>query len=570
MKFITYSEATHSTTADTAGVDEYGPFYTPEHFAPLLGRFGEVIAVERLEDVDAIYRDLKSKGETSVLLSFTTPDKTPTNLECPAIPVFPLEYSSLPNPAPGSDNWANVLDSLGRAITHSSYALNTLKEAAASTFSAESIPAPVWDEFEHLRTSTPKALQKKHSIELGATVVDSDHFDISIDGANPKIRSSIFDAKMFGAKKIAWDGSPIGHDLHAGGSQLFMPGFYPAESWGTWSQTEDPWIMLPVTITGEVELVLQARTFGGNKNREVTFSLGDTAVNATLPPGADSIVLKFKLKSPANHLRIAGLDTTPPPDSEEQRTLGIGISSLLIRRVGTNKPQVEQDTGNGTATKARNTLTLQGVVYTAFFNPTDEREDWKNIVTAFCRALGARADATLVLKVHCDYFPGYLEDIFHMFTQLPAFKCRIVVVHGSLDKKDFEQLVSATSYIVNSAKCAGQCLPQTAFMAAGTPSISTANTAMADYINESNAFVVDSFAEPTYWPEDPQQALQTLWYRVSWESLVTAYTESYEVATQYPKKYQAMGRKAIESLEGFCSVETLAPRFERIISSLER
>ena len=129
---------------------------------------------------------------------------------------------------------------------------------------------------------------------------------------------------------------------------------------------------------------------------------------------------------------------------------------------------------------------------------------------------------------------GYLENVFSLFRQLHPFQCRVTVIHAYMQPDEYAALIEATSNIVNASRGEGQCLPLMGYMPCGIPAIAPDNTAMADYVNGSNSFIVNSSPKRRYWPQDPQQYFTTLWYRPSWESLHEDYLESYRVATQEP------------------------------------
>jgi glycosyltransferase involved in cell wall biosynthesis len=564
MKFITYSGLNRDNIAGNLGQNDYSYFFVLQDFLPLLQQFGEVLITDQLDEVDKIYADVTAQGEDAVFLSFTPPHKTPMDIACPTIPVFAWEYSTIPNQQWGEDqrdDWSYVLNKLRRAITHSSYSLNAVRAATDEQLIIEAIPAPVWDSVAYIRKEEKTPLQKNTKLKLLATVIDSLDYDMSIDSVTPKAASPSTGDLSFTGK--SWSGEALDYTFQSGG-EVFQSGFFTPEPWGVWSRTDSPWLLLPFAVSGNVTITIEALGYGSNANRKIVVSLGNLSTRIQLRPGPNVFELYFPLSSPTNCLRFSGLDLTVLPGSADRRTLGIGLKSLSVRRTPAKFKLSAKKAGSREAAE----VSLNGVVYTSVFNPTDGRKDWKSIVTAFCFALGSRSDAILILKITFNDLPAYLEDVFNLFSQLHPFKCRIIIVHGFLDDADFENLFRATSYVVNTSKCEGQCLPLMEFMSAGKPAISPANTAMDDYISENNAFIVDSDIEPTYWPHDPRQILQTLWYRTSWESIVAAYEKSYQVAKDRPEKYAEMSDAAIESLRKFCSIDVLTPRLQRILEGI--
>ncbi|HWX01924.1 glycosyltransferase [Collimonas sp.] len=209
---------------------------------------------------------------------------------------------------------------------------------------------------------------------------------------------------------------------------------------------------------------------------------------------------------------------------------------------------------------------IAGVVYTSVFNPYDGRKNWYDMISAFCWAFRDTADATLVLKLtHHDVRIG-IDNVLENVYKLTPFKCRILLIHGYLSDADYEKLVSATTYVLNTSHGEGQCLPLMEFMSCGKPAIAPVNTAMADYIDRDNAFVLDSSTEPSHWPHDPRQAYRTLRYRIDWGTLLAAYKESYRVAKQDPQRYWQMAEHAVQSLQQHCSRAVVKQRLDAFLS----
>jgi glycosyltransferase involved in cell wall biosynthesis len=198
-------------------------------------------------------------------------------------------------------------------------------------------------------------------------------------------------------------------------------------------------------------------------------------------------------------------------------------------------------------------LVLDGVVYTSVLNPYDGRKNWKDMLSAFCTTFRDTPDATLVLKLTHHDIEDALSDMLHHLYKNQSYRCRIVLIHGYLSDPDYERLVEATRYVVNSSYGEGQCLPLMEFMSCGKPAIAPCNTAMADYVDSDNTFIVDSTEELSAWPHDPRAAYRTLRYITDWDSLCSAYHSSYDVAKQDVERYAQMSAHAVRSLEKFCS-----------------
>jgi glycosyltransferase involved in cell wall biosynthesis len=213
-------------------------------------------------------------------------------------------------------------------------------------------------------------------------------------------------------------------------------------------------------------------------------------------------------------------------------------------------------------------LLLDGVIYTSVFNPGDGRKNWEDMLSAFCVTFREVEDATLVLKLTHHDAEEALTDILHHLYKNQPYRCRIVLIYGYLADADYERLVQATSYVVNTSYGEGQCLPLMEFMSCGKPAVAPRTTAMIDYLDADNAFLIDSTDELTAWPHDPRKAFRTLRYITNWASLCTAYQASYAVASDDPQRYARMSAHAVTSLQNFCSQATAEQRLKEFLARL--
>jgi len=213
-------------------------------------------------------------------------------------------------------------------------------------------------------------------------------------------------------------------------------------------------------------------------------------------------------------------------------------------------------------------LLLDGVVYTSVFNPGDGRKNWEDMLSAFCVTFREVEDATLVLKLTHHDAEEALSDILHHLYKNQSYRCRIVLIYGYLADADYERLVQATRYVVNTSYGEGQCLPLMEFMSCGKPAVAPRTTAMIDYLSADNAFLIDSTDELTAWPHDPRKAFRTLRYVTNWTSLCTAYRASYVVAKEDPQRYAQMAAQAVSSLQDFCSQAVAEQRLQVFLGQL--
>ena len=212
-------------------------------------------------------------------------------------------------------------------------------------------------------------------------------------------------------------------------------------------------------------------------------------------------------------------------------------------------------------------VSLDGVVYSSVFNPEDGRKNWPDMLAAFCRVFAGETRATLVLKLtHHDGTWGMALMLKHLRRLMP-FACRVVLIHGYLPDADYARLVAVTTYTVNTSHGEGQCLPLMEAMSAGKPAVAPAHTGMADYLDESCAFLVGHSAEPACWPQDSRLAIRTHRRRIDLETLEAAYRESFVVATQEPALYDAMSEAAVDRLRQHCSADVVERKLREFLDA---
>lgn len=213
-------------------------------------------------------------------------------------------------------------------------------------------------------------------------------------------------------------------------------------------------------------------------------------------------------------------------------------------------------------------VTLQGTVFTYVFNPFDSRKNWYDLITAFAWAFRDDPEATLVLKAVQADTKAATETLLLEMWKLAPYRCRIVVIVGYLEPTEYQTLIEATTFAVNSSRGEGQCLPLMEFMSAGCPAVAPPHTGMADYVNASNAHLVRSSREPTHWPRDPRLKLTTHRERIYWDSLVDGLRAAARTARN-PEKYREMSRAATDSCAAHCSRRVVLAGLRQFLASLD-
>ena len=202
-------------------------------------------------------------------------------------------------------------------------------------------------------------------------------------------------------------------------------------------------------------------------------------------------------------------------------------------------------------------LTLNGVIYTTILNARDGRKNWMDLIWTFGWAFKEQPNATLVIKITSYDAEQMIEVLLYDLYKLTPFKCRVIAISGYLPDTAYETLARCSTYTVNASRGEGQCLPLMEYMSCGVPAIAPQHTALLDYIDENNAFIVKSSLEPSHWPHDPRQYYRTLRHRIDWESLLNAYLASFEHVTRNPQQYLKMSTAATSALKTYCSSQVV-------------
>lgn len=562
MRFLLFCPITRVALQNRLGSAEYSYRFVLEGFRPLLEKIGEVIEVENPEhEADKLHDEAKAAGRTCRLICFCPPNLAPVDLRCPTTVVLAWEFDTIPT-EPWDDNpkndWRTVLSSHGQAITLSSHSRRAVEDALGDKCRVSVIPVPLHK--SQAREFEPTNRAPGDEIVFRGHMIDSQDLLHSHDLCLP------VDTLPIRSDKLSAD--DVVFSFSEGSEEgACLLGFYDPEAWGVWSRVENPAIILACPLWGTVELHLNAVAYGRNVGREIFLLIDGKRFPLSLTETPTIYKITVSIKSPTNLLRIGPLDIEPLPEAIDNRSMGIGLVSLRIKRIKSLLPRLLQRLPlippKQKLDEPRGRLHLSGVVFTSVFNPRDGRKNWDDIVSAFCYALGDRTDATLVLKVTHFSPIAYCKKFFELMAAIGPVRARIVVVNAFLDSGFYRQLIKATNWYVNASRGEGLCLPLMEFMTAGVPAIAPKHTAMEDYIDEASALIVRSNRTPTRWPNDPIKRNGTRWHDIDWKSLVDCFTEAHAIATRDTKRYVEMGSAAASKVASYASEERIQPLLQK-------
>ncbi|MCO7625699.1 glycosyltransferase [Pseudomonas fluorescens] len=517
MNFILYSDVNDRSISQSLGRPEYSYYFVLKAYRPVLESLGQVHVVASAAEVDPLYRQLQLAGQDSLFLSFAPPHKTPTDLQCPVVCVIAWEYDSIPVAPREEDahhDWSRILARHGRAITLSSHTAQAIRRTMGEDFPVLVLPTPLWEGFAAVRQQYPAAPVNPGAVlQIKGCIIDSRALGLSADGLiAPTPNEQAVEACE--PVDIAAPSEPVPPPPELTlRRRAFITKHYLREGWrATTASNEHPRLFLL-----KHNLLLWYR--------EAVRDLLPVALRRQL----------FRLRTPAP-------EPLPPTVSVEAPTVAEHPQACLPDTSATLQTEVS------------------GVVYVSVFNPEDGRKNWHHLITAFCWAMRDVEDATLVLKMTQNDLVTYYVHLITLLSQLSPFACRVVVMHGYLEDEEFARLYGAASFYVNASRCEGLCLPLMEFMSCARPVIAPDHTAMHDYIDERVGFIVKSSREPTIWPDDVRILYRTLRHRPDWGSLKKAYEDSYAMARNDPKAYQAMAHAANERMREYCSFAPVQQR----------
>lgn len=552
MLFLVHSDINAGNIRNSLGMPEYSYYFVLKAYLEVLEALGTVIQLaDPASEADRHYDAARARGEDCVFLCFAPPHRAPVELRCPTLCVFAWEFSNIPDmPWDGDarNDWRFVLKCHGRTITLSSYTEQVIRDIMGADFPVRAIPVPVYNkETRQLADIVARvpALAPR-TLTPGCTIVDSRCYEIGVDTFVNRTPAAYLQVPE-------WQGETATLNFKAGSNESgLVGGFYEPEPWGIWSRIGAPWVMLPFRTRGRCKLAVEVTSYGPNVGRTIEIEVGGQV--RPLPLSGDFAwnEYEFDFADDTRLIRFAGLDTAGIPNARDPRGMGIGLRSMRIERLGATPAAAAVS-----ETQAPVQIALDGVVYTSVFNPGDDRKNWGDMLTAFCHAFRDEPRAVLLLKMTHHALGSFLGQFHYLLQRIGPVQCRILILHGFLDDDAYRQLVDASTYCVNTSRCEGLCLPLMEFMSLGIPAVSPRHTAMLDYVNADNTFIVASSAEPGIWPHDPRALLHTLRSRIDWRSLVDAYRASFRVALEEPARYQRMSEQAQAAQLAFCAHDTV-------------
>ena len=186
MNFILYSDVNDGSISQSLGRPEYSYYFVLKAYRPVLESLGRVHVVQTPAEVDRLYHELRLKGEDCLFLSFTPPQKTPVDLDCPTLCVVAWEFDSIPHEYWDNDphqDWSRTLGRHGRVITLSSHTARAVRRVLGEHFPVLVLPTPLWERFDGVRGQYPNVpVNAGTTLQIKGCIIDSRALGLCADG----------------------------------------------------------------------------------------------------------------------------------------------------------------------------------------------------------------------------------------------------------------------------------------------------------------------------------------------------------------------------------------------------
>lgn len=157
---------------------------------------------------------------------------------------------------------------------------------------------------------------------------DSDDFS---DGNISKKEQAFFDR----LPTHPWDGRrQVFTETLDSPDALLALGFYELEEWGVWSRTENPKLVLPFLVQGEVFIEIESVGFGPNIGQSVYMSIGGDTSTINLHPNLHSSSHLLHVATPSRTIEFSNLIPARLDEVDDPRTMAIGVSKISVAAPG--------------------------------------------------------------------------------------------------------------------------------------------------------------------------------------------------------------------------------------------
>lgn len=343
LHFILYCRVGSQSIVSSLGAPEYSYYFVYRNFAPAFEAIGRTTTISDPEtELKPLLAESEQRGEQCHFICFTPPNKSWVDLPCQTTCVFAWEFDTIPDTDINDDpmeNWVQVLKNHGQTITLSSYSTEAVRNAIDHDYKAATIAVPL----AAAQRITPlvRAAAEQATLHIDGSVIDSENYVI-----DDEVFSIISPSNAF--KLPQWDGEEA-VSLYLQQKRFgsaYLGGFYNPESWGAWSKTRSPWVLIPFTLHGDIRVDIHLLGHGDCVG-SFKVSLGQQVRTLQISNQMQWHTLHFRADGGSSVLQFHELNPVQASRSVDVRMIGIGLKEIRIsRQKDDDEGNSQQDTGD--------------------------------------------------------------------------------------------------------------------------------------------------------------------------------------------------------------------------------
>lgn len=127
-----------------------------------------------------------------------------------------------------------------------------------------------------------------------------------------------------------WDGRPLSYTFGQGGDTALLQQFNPPQAWGAWSASDGARIILPLLLSGRVEVRLTGWIVPPRASQQVTLVFGDVSVPMQLHTTKGQACQVVEIPTPVQAISIHGI--TPYQEHPWTQAQAVALVQLDIQR----------------------------------------------------------------------------------------------------------------------------------------------------------------------------------------------------------------------------------------------
>jgi len=199
-----------------------------------------------------------------------------------------------------------------------------------------------------------------------------------------------------------------------------------------------------------------------------------------------------------------------------------------------------------------------GKTFLQIVNPHDRRKNIKKLIKAFHAARYSHPDSILILKFTCPEKNERVYELLHwLLDDSHAFDADGIYFTTDYIPETLKYtFMSLFDFYISSSRAEGQNLPLQEAMSCGLVPISTRNTAMLDYINESNSYVIPSTPSEVNHLNNPDESMWGFeWFESSELDILRTILQALQSSEEELSLRRAAAQNSMIEKYSFAAVE---------------